>query len=79
MIARAPAISFLASAAATVLAAALCSCQSVGISEIGYLQQPNMQFEDSGPFAYDCSLLGQIETGRSVSAGTATSGCSSCK
>ncbi|HUF60508.1 MAG TPA: hypothetical protein VMN36_00405 [Verrucomicrobiales bacterium] len=68
----------MALALGVVLAGALCSCQTVEVSEIGYLQQPNMKFEDSGPFAYECGLLGQIETGRAISVGAAGSGCNSC-
>ncbi len=68
----------MALALGVLTAGTLCSCQTVELSEIGYLQQPNMKFENSGPFAYECGLLGQIETGRAISVGAAGSGCSSC-
>lgn len=61
------------------LAGLIAACQPVGIADQGNLSRPIFEFNATGPRALECSLTGQLETGRSSSSNVAAGGCASCQ
>ena len=61
------------------LLALLNSCQPVGITDRGTLGRPALDFAATGPRSMECSLSGQLETGRSTASNVSAGGCSSCR
>lgn len=59
--------------------ALLSSCQPVGITDQGTLGRPALDFAATGPRSMECSLSGQLETGRSTASNVSAGGCSSCR
>lgn len=57
----------------------LTACQSVGITDQGTLGRPALDFAATGPRSMECSLSGQLETGRSTASNVSAGGCSSCR
>ena len=55
------------------------ACQPVGITDQGTLGRPALDFAATGPRSMECSLSGQLETGRSTASNVSAGGCSSCR
>lgn len=55
------------------------ACQPVGITDQARLSQPAFDFAATGPRSIECSLSGQLETGRSSASNVSAGGCSSCR
>lgn len=55
------------------------SCQPVGITDQGTLGRPALDFAATGPRSMECSLSGQLETGRASASNVSAGGCSSCR
>lgn len=65
--------------AIALLGAALSGCSRVTIEELGWVSQPNMQFEDNQPHGLNNGLLPQVEPGNNASGGGQAAGCIACK
>lgn len=59
--------------------ALLNSCQPVSITDQGTLGRPALDFAATGPRSMECSLSGQLETGRASASNVSAGGCSSCR
>ena len=59
--------------------ALLNSCQPVGITDQGTLGRPALDFAATGARLMECSLSGQLETGRASASNVSAGGCSSCR
>lgn len=55
------------------------ACQPVGITDQGTLGRPALDFAATGARSMECSLSGQLETGRSSASNVSAGGCSSCR
>lgn len=59
--------------------ALLPSCRPVGITDQATLSRPAFDFAATGPRSMECSLSGQLETGRASASNVSAGGCSSCR
>lgn len=66
-------------AAAAALVLLFPSCQTLTLSEQGVLNRTAMKFDSKGAHAADCSLVSQVEKGRTLSNSSAGGGCASCQ
>ena len=57
----------------------LSGCSRVTIEELGWVSQPNMQFEEYQPHGLSNALLPQVEPGNNASGGGQAAGCIACK
>jgi hypothetical protein len=55
------------------------ACQPVGITDQGTLGRPALDFAATGARSMECSLSGQLETGRFSASNVSAGGCSSCR
>jgi hypothetical protein len=58
---------------------ALSGCSRVTIEELGWVSQPNMQFEEYQAHGLSNGLLPQVEPGNNASGGGQAAGCIACK
>lgn len=56
----------------------LASCTKVSIVDQAVLGQTAMLLNERGAYRPDCTLVGHVEKGRSLSNSTAGGGCASC-
>jgi len=63
----------------SALAAALGSCQPVGVAHQAQLSGGVFDFAGSGTAVYGCGLTSQIETGRAATSTVSAGGCSACQ
>lgn len=61
------------------LLALLSACRPVGVSDQAGLSRPVFDFTATGARSMECSLSGQLETGRSNASNVPAGGCSSCR
>lgn len=57
----------------------LAACQPVGITDQANLSRSIFDFEAKGASASECSLTGQLETGKATSSTVTAGGCSACR
>jgi hypothetical protein len=62
-----------------LIAAALSSCQPVGVVDQARLSGGVFDFAGSGAAVYGCGLTSQIETGRAAASTVTAGGCSACQ
>lgn len=65
--------------AAAALALLLPSCKTVTLVDQPVLSRTAMKFDAKGARAVDCSLVSQVEKGRTLSNTSAGGGCASCQ
>jgi len=61
------------------LLASLSACQPIRVVDQANLSRPAFDFSATGVRSMECSLSGQLETGRSSSSNVSAGGCSSCR
>lgn len=61
------------------LLASLSACQPLRLADQANLSRPVFDFSATGVRSVECSLSGQLETGRSSSSNVSAGGCSSCR
>jgi len=61
------------------LLALLSACRPVGVADQPGLSRPAFDFAATGARSMECSLSGQLETGRSNASNVSAGGCSSCR